>query len=238
MKLLIYAIALFGGLLLSSCSNEFDESVYSCNKTVNHWVVENLPQIKKMTRSEWKQLPIEVSSATYVAFTPEQKFAFWKEKFQEIKTLPWQKEEIEHIEKAEDFFYNNPCLWATEEMTDEDLDRVDLFCYKWSKYAEEHLKWNKIIIYSILGTGYTPTDTQGTIVLKTTKSIKSVPLPGGNLEIGNGGETELWDCNCNINSAISCALAGPPCEKASCNYNGRSCGWFWSQPCNGRCGGL
>lgn len=57
-------------------------------------------------------------------------------------------------------------------MTDEDLDRVDLFCYKWSKYAEEHLKWNKIILYSILGTDYTPTDTHGTIVLKTTKSIK------------------------------------------------------------------
>lgn len=76
--------------------------------------MKNLPQIKKMTRTEWKQLPVEVSSATYAAFTPEQKFAFWKEKFKELKTLPWQKKEIEHIEKAEDFFYSNPCLCATE----------------------------------------------------------------------------------------------------------------------------
>lgn len=228
---------LMNGMLFASCDNDSDESVYSCNKTINSWVKENLPQIRKMTRTEWKELPVEVGSASYVAFTSEQKSTFWKEKIQEVKSLPWNQEELNHLEKLEDFIDKNSFIYESDNLTDEEADKLELFCYQWSKYAEEHLHWSKNVIHSILMTGYSPIDTKGNLETKKQRALKSSIVPG---EITVGGGISIGfkrDCNCNIDCLMSC-MGDLPCEQSVCENLLRGCGWLLCQSCDGRCGGM
>lgn len=188
-----------------------------------------------MSRSDWKKLPIQYSTATYVAFTKEQKKRFWKEKFEELKALPWNQAEINHLDKAEEFIMANPFIFSAEKMTMEEMDKLELFCYKWCKYAEKYLKWDKQVAYSILATGYTPINTKGTIDTskvsseKTTKGIDIGYLP-------NRPGT-LQSCNCNLNCAMGCFPNNVLCENIPCKDDVHGCGWVLVQSCNGRCGG-
>lgn len=53
-----------------------------------------------MNRSDWKKINQEYSLAAYRAFTPNQKLAFWKDKFNEISQMQWTAKEKLHIAKT------------------------------------------------------------------------------------------------------------------------------------------
>ena len=69
----IFALILFMSLGLSSCDNEV---VYSCDKTINAWIHENLSDIRTMSRSEWNSLEEDIKIPVYRAFTTQQREFF------------------------------------------------------------------------------------------------------------------------------------------------------------------
>lgn len=85
-------------ILLQSCT-QTDELMFSCDKGIDNWVKDNISDIQEMSRAEWNKLSYSEQIAVFRAFTPEKKFAFWAEKFEELKQLPWTPAELAHIER-------------------------------------------------------------------------------------------------------------------------------------------
>lgn len=222
--------------VFSSCSqDQGGEQRYSCSNLVDSWVKANMDDIRGMDRDSWENLPVQVSVAAYRAFTPNQKILFWQQKFKEVKKLPWNKQELQHIEKAENFLNANKNLFYSEKASNTDLDKIDTFFYLWQKYAEEVLKWDEAVIYSIVVSGYSVIDTKGTLKIKNQLVLNGGGSSSGGNNHSSGGGLE---CNCKKDHVLACAPAGPYCEESDCVETNRGCGWFFVADCNGRCGGL
>jgi len=225
---LLLATALLLGL--ASCSQD-DTEIYSCNKEVNDWVTSNLEEIHLMKRSQWKELKPETSIPVYRAFLPSQKLCFWKEKFEEVKKLDWTDAELEHIKKVEDFMYAHTRFFDGEELDDEDLDELDAFFYGWSMEGKNQFNWSDAVPYAIACTGYTMTDTDGTLDMDES-DVNAVSLKSSSKESS---------CNCNRKSLFSC-IADPlgTCEKSIsyCQGTDSGCGFLFAYKCDGTCGGI
>lgn len=57
--------------VLYSCETDNDLQAYSCDKTINKWVSDNIPLIRTMNRNDWNNVDEERKRATYRAFTQE-----------------------------------------------------------------------------------------------------------------------------------------------------------------------
>ncbi|WP_297251054.1 bacteriocin fulvocin C-related protein [uncultured Prevotella sp.] len=212
-------------IALCAC-NQDDERVYSCDKTINKWVSNHLAEIHQMDRNDWLKTNQSISRAVYSAFTPNQKLSFWKEKFIELKNIAWSEEELAHIKKVESFVLTNKDLFEDTKLTDDQLDVLDSFFYKWVKEAENNLGWDKAMCIAIAGSGNTVINRKGELRALPTNS-------GGNVM---SASTEAG-CNCNT-SVLSdfCGVAGPGgCEDTNCDGSDFGCGWIWVQDCNGTC---
>ena len=234
-KNIIYYVLLTGISALcslTSCSGD-DEQVYSCDKQVNTWVKANASSLQTMTREQWKGLSERVNIPVYRAFSPEQKYTFWKEKISELRTLPWSAKELEHIMRLDTFLNNNKSLFSNEKMSDEEKDDLDVFSYKWIDYAEKELGWSKELIYAIVATGSEVKDTKGTLRTRkrSSKAIaKLTPLAESN--------TSQSECHCNTESLVSRFLTGFYCEYAKCETTNDGCGFLTLYKCDGTCGGF
>lgn len=228
------------------CSND-EEVVYSCNSSVDEWTKEHLSEIRKMTRSEWKQLPSDVNIAAYRAFTPEQKFSFWMDKFEEVKNLPWTAEEQAHIAKAEAFIKTRSHLFSDEAPSEESLNEVELFFYRWMKEAETSLKWDKSVVYAIAASGNSMTISRRSFRSSSTDSvavqadlIEPSPdvtiTPGINRPGGGTGKTK--NCNCSTSSIFTCLGENADCRNVDCDDSVRGCGFIWLAQCDGLCQGI
>ncbi|MBQ9163992.1 MAG: bacteriocin fulvocin C-related protein [Bacteroidaceae bacterium] len=224
-------LALFSHLLLISCSQ--DDEIYSCDEDIDKWVKENKSFIQTLNRSQWYELSYDVLHASYIAFTQSQKIEFWKEKFEEVKMLDWSKDELDHIQKAEDNIMNNRQYFRDDKLSDKELDEIESFYVKWMKAGEKNFGWTKQTAMAIVGTGYKMLDKEGNLLIPQRKdNIMSVPFMRTAKEV---------DCNCNIGSVFTC-FADPlgSCEvsKSGCSASVRGCGVMWVSPCNGTCGGI
>lgn len=228
-KNIVKLMALCMPVVLQSCSQE--EGYYSCDKEANNWVRENKEYIQTLTRAQWYTLDYKVSQASYIAFTPSQKTAFWKEKLEEVKSLDWSEEELVHIEKAEDYVMSNPQYFRDEKLTDEELDEIESYFVKWVRYGRKKFGWSKQTAMAIVGTGYKMLDKKGTILLpKRSSGVMSVAVMS---------TKEESDCNCNQSSFVTCVLDPfGGCESAKCRETNNECGMLLVYPCNGRCGGV
>lgn len=207
------------GFIMCGCSA--DEPKYSCNPEVNKWVEDHLDEIHSMTRAEWLECDAEISTSIYRAFTPKQRTNFWREKFQELKTLEWTKVELCHIREVEDFFENHLSWFYDDSLTDQQFDEAELFVYKWSERAKREFGWSDHLIGMMIASGDRLLDTEGTSY-QTNASAGNVLLSSDE------------SCNCNRNSSVTCSW-NVTCEKASCNDLSKGCGFFLLYECNGRC---
>lgn len=226
-RLFLFLMAVFASITFVACSQD-DDVVYSCDKSVDSWVKEHLPEIRSMTRSEWMELPASVDRAAYVAFTPEQKLAFWRDKFAEVLAMSsWSEAEVAHIRKAANFIETHVDIFADGGLTSSEEDELDTFFYKWKKYGQEQLGWDKEVAYYIAASG--------------------LPMP----ERGNDGNVtpttkgsdhfEVYDptsssCDCNLNHDFcwGSSMSGS-CHNSDCDDSTIGCGWVWLQDCNGEC---
>lgn len=212
---------------LTSCSQNYDEA-YSCNEQVDRIVKSNLSKIHLMTRSEWKKLGTDLNVAVFRAFTPEQKVKFWKEKFAEVKALGWSNAEMKHIIKAEQFVDAHSTMFKSFPVSDEVLDEIETFFYKWTNDAKEKFGWDKKIAYSIAATGLAVKNRNGDLIVPS-KNRGNPSLI--NLSLDS-------ECHCNTTSSISCFPNTLFCEKSTCRETSSGCGWVWVSECDGLCGGI
>lgn len=212
-------------LFMSSCT---EDAVYSCDPNIDLWVNENIAEIQCMTRSQWLELDENLNMAAYRAFTPKQRILFWQERFDEIKILPWSEKEYKHIIAAEEFINNHLDYFYSDRLSDIQYDELNLFFYKWSKYAYEELLWDKKIVNAILSSGGKMINVKGDILTSQNMETKSIAVLTYSAEP---------TCNCNPDYFLACAPnADSECNiKKACHLETHSCGLFLLLDCNGLC---
>lgn len=231
MNYIYYKVLLLGFMMLFfSCSNEYDYK-FSCDKETNVWVKNNINTIQNLERNDWKNYPTSVSTAMYRAFTGEQKIAFWQDKLHEIKTLPWNADELKHIELVDDFINSHQDLFYVDELTDEQENQLDSFFYKWFLDAEKKLQWNRKLVYAIVCSGYSLANTEGDLLLYNESNMDD----NSSIEFLAALENSIPDCNCKKDHVLACFPGPDECQSTDCDQKG-GCGWLYMQTCTGKCG--
>ena len=222
-------------LLLSigffSCSQ--DDEVFSCDKSVNAWVKENLAEIVQMERPQWLNMGnINYQRAAYRAFTTEQKQALWIGKIQEVLKLDWTEQETKHIEYMLDFVTENLNIFQ-EKINQEDRDEFEIEMYKLNEYAVEELGWKPELLYAIINTPQSINSDKQVIFVTS-----SAPL------LKNSGESNDCDCNSALplleegSSGIwfACHTLFNQCQVGTgCEETTWGCGGLWLYKCDGLC---
>ena len=211
-------------ICLCSCEQE---TVYSCNASVDEWVHENLSDIQVMTRSEWNNLEEELKIPAYRAFTFQQRIDFWNERCTEMLSLEWSDEEKEHITLLLNFINEHTnFLNGYSSMSDEEKNVFDLFFYQWRDKARTDFNWSDNLLRAVLASGNKLLDTKGTLLINQ-----------GNNRTSLLSDSES-DCNCS-QSSDWCTPPGWDCEDVSwCEEDTWGCGTILAYDCDGRCGGI
>ncbi|MGG6545368.1 UNVERIFIED_CONTAM: bacteriocin fulvocin C-related protein [Prevotella sp. 15_C9] len=233
MKKIIFILGIITPMVFGACSQD-DEQIYSCDKYTDNWAKANLSELQVMNRESWLQLPERVNLAAFRAMLPSKKVLFWKQKFEEVKKLKWTNLELQHIQKAENFLITNKKWIFAKKLSNEDLDKIDSFFYSWQKYAKEKLNWDQAVIYGIVGTGYPMMDKEGTLKINKEKRLSMADNLQENDEIGGNS----IECHCKEDHVLACfPLTQMYCEKSHCDKTNTGCGWLFTAPCDGTCGG-
>ncbi len=224
---------LFGVLglmaLITSCSQS-EEIFYSCDKTQDEWVKENLSEIRQMTRSEWLQVDKSMADPIYRAFTPQQRIDFWRERFDEIMELPWNDAELAHIQSLVDFMNSNLHIFQGD-LSVEEEDAMDLFAYKWLQYAVEELDWEEKVGLTIMMSGDKLKNTRGDIE-ETSIGLYSRAA----LSTRSENSPQKDDCECNSAPwRIDECFPSRTCYKEDCKFLDSGCGIFKQKSCDGLC---
>lgn len=251
MKKLIYFFLL---LLAVSCSQDADH-VYSCNPQINKSVAENLLEIRKISRKDWSALNEIYKKAVFRAMTTKQKVQLWKDKFEELKKLKWNKQEWQHIQKAL-LFLNQHSDWYSQELSDSQLDELDIFAYKWCQYGTEELGWTDNLCKAILCSPNRVLNKKGDLAMVHTfkkantlngkfrivyyNDIDTIdggidPREGGNADIDTMEINKIPECECSVNNWNLCGLTGQACEYRKCSATTIGCGPFGLSTCSGMC---
>ena len=225
-------LALALPFVASSCTQE--EEMYSCNPEVDNWVKENKDLIRRMTRSQWCELDYQVSTASYTAFTQSQKIDFWMEKLEEVKKLDWATEELAHIQKVEDFISTHPEFFGDEKLSEKELDDVETYFVKWTKYGKRHFGWSNKTAMAIVCTGFKMIDKNGNMQIPQNGTRSRMTA---NAVMSSSVE---FNCNCNKDSYFTCIMDPlGSCDDSSCKWDGRDgCGFLMLEECDGTCGGI
>lgn len=219
MKKVGFVMLAITSLFFFSCEAE-EPQVYSCDKNLDEWAHRNLSEIKSMKRSDWNLLEEDYKRAAYAAFTQEQRVALWLEKIEQVLTLDWSDEEVEHILELKDFILSHQNWFHGKELTEVQANEVELFGYEWMTKGEENLGWDKKLIYALIGSANNLVDKSGLLEVQTRKRMISY-------------QESKCDCNQKYDFCITTHCEDSPCEEAS-----GGCGWFLMGACNGTCGGL
>lgn len=245
MKHLTLFLCTFWYVSFAGCTQDDTPPVYSCDEKVDAWVKANLSQIRTLTRSDWKKLPMGVDLAVYRAFSSTQQKEFWQDKFKEVKLLPWSSAEKAHIKKAEQFLLLHNDYFEVEELSTEQLDVLDTFFYKWTQDGINHLGWKPEIAYSIAASGRSLINTKGElesrpdsispILRSSLETIEPFPIN----PTKPGGSTDFEQlCHCKVNNLFACFPTVDECIKGKCNSKARGCGWVLFEDCDGLCNGM
>ena len=204
---------------LVSCSNE-DDLAFSCDKTIDTWAKENLTFIRSMDRNDWKTLTPAKKKAAYIAFTKEQRIAFWKDKLTEVMKLEWSEQERNHIKLVYDFVVEHSDFFGDESLTDEQANITDLFFYKWEEVAQTKFGWDKETIGSIIASGE-----------DVTKMKHQTRI------IDNLYEEAYREnnCNCSLKSDWCSVTGTSTCEDVACEQTFKGCGTILLYDCTGQC---
>lgn len=217
-RILVLLFIVVAFTAVTSCSEDYELNSYSCNKSINNWVKDHLSDIRNMSREEWISLEDSLKISVYRAFTQQQRLSFWKDKFNNIKSLDWSKEELLHIEKAESFLEDHYEFLSNEMLSDNQLDELELFGYKWVHDGERLFGWPLSLGIQMIGSGEDIHNKTDTIVYRK-------PVPPLN-------------CHCHLGNSIfhTCGLSNG-CYGSNCIESGSSvgCGVFLSETCDGIC---
>ena len=221
-NLFLCAMFVFASL---SCQQE--ELLYSCDKQVDSWVKSNLTYVKGMDRIEWESVDEDFKKGCYMAFSPQQRQQLWLGKLNEALLLDWSTEEKAHINVLINFIQTHLfCFDFVRQKTDEEIEEIEVFAYKWMKKAELQLDWNRKVIGGLVAMPHTIINKEGTLKRTFSQSYKSVKT-----------RTEA-ECNCSKSSNWCSIDISVECLDASCDVTDGGCGFLWLYDCDGRCYGI
>ena len=215
-------------LFLTSCTQ--DEITYSCNPEINEWTKSHLSEITQMSRNSWlKQRDHGYKMAIYAAFTPQQKFTFWKEKIAEVIELDWNSDEKKHILSLNSYIEEHRELFNTKTFDEDSFDR---YMYLWFETAKEKFKWSNETLFAMVVSGEIMTDKTGTLKIR-----EANPFTRNRTKVNS-------ECDCNqsddwCQSRVNNLPPNYPtiiadCSQESCELKS-GCGVLFLKECNGIC---
>lgn len=216
-KQIVYVFILLSSLALFSC--EQNDEVYSCDPSVDSWVKQNLKEIQKMSRQEWLNTDENFSKAIYAAFTPEQKYDFWKDKITDVLTLNWNEREKRHIEKLIFFLDEHRSIFWTGVN-----EEIELFAYKWTEYGSQELSWDVDVLYAIAFSGNEMIDKSGNLLKTQSNKVRLKK------------QSESYNCDCHKGSLFTCTALEYCEQDNNCDVVVNDCGFLWAFNCDGTCG--
>lgn len=118
------------------------------------------------------------------------------------------------------------CFDFVRQKTDEEIEEIEVFAYKWMKKAELQLDWNRKVIGGLVAMPHTIINKEGTLKRTFSQPYKSVKT-----------RTEA-ECNCSKSSNWCSIDISVECLDASCDVTDGGCGFLWLYDCDGRCYGI
>ena len=118
-----------------------DETCYSCDKEINSWAKENLESLKTMNRSELVILSSGKQRAAFRTFTPQKRKQLWLDKFKQIESLNFSKEELNHL-KIMGKFLND------YDFSNELTKKQEEFLNSWFEEGKLNFEWTPYFLIS------------------------------------------------------------------------------------------
>lgn len=220
-------------IIVSFCSCQQDEIIYSCDPQINDFIRSNISEIQEMSRMDFLRVDRDLQPAIFSAFTVDQKQSIWLQKFQEVLSLNWSNKERLHIEKLVRFVSEKHCFENPEFYE----DSISIFSYKWVKYARMELKWTDQTIYNMVyDPGTVIKNEKNELVLLERNIIgrKSMGVVDRIKSRDENTPPPTVKCTCNV-SANDCGSTGiMTCKKWNCSAI-RGCGFIGLEVCDGGC---
>ncbi len=175
-----------------------------------------------MNRSELVTLSSGKQKAAFRTFTPEKRKQLWFAKFNQIKSLNFSKEELNHLKIFEKFL-------KKYDFSNELTKKQEEFLNSWFEKGKLNFEWTPYFLVS----GFAMLNEDAVLSKKEFKkahpeiSLKFDPSPIG---------PDSGDCDCRWD--ITCQLAQlGECSDTACEEVPFSCGWLTMQTCTGDCSG-
>lgn len=205
------------------------KKTYSCDPTINEWVVEHRDFIQQYGRGDLLKFGPEKLKAALIACTVEQKRIFWNNKLQHVIDLKiWNDAEIAHLNALKKQIKTDV---FTEEFHQNEQKTGDFvkFEKQWIKTGISQFGWSEKLISAILNSGYDLLDKDGDLDLSTVVPEARVKL----------FRTESCSCTTRDSQINGCPIKkGFPLncvQKSTCSTDGTGCGTFQVFPCDGDC---
>ncbi len=211
-------------LLFNGCNKKEVNELFSCDASINQWVIENRSELMQTERKDLVKYPLEHQRAIFRALTDKRKAELWEEKLLLLSNYQYYNEtcvllinEISAIMTENRFSQINPVL-------------MDSIVNKIWTIQRESLQ-GSITIYIDFGTFFTHAEFSRYISMMTDEeemgsNKNDVPLaPPGPKK----------DCNCKWQ--LSCTIIGAECVEGldDCIETEFGCGFLYLFDCNGRC---
>lgn len=205
-----------------------DETCYSCDKEIDSWAKENFESLKIMNRNQLVVLSSGKQRAAFRTFTPEKRKQLWVDKFKQIKSLNFSKDELDHLKIIEKFL--NKYDFSKELTYDQEL-----FLNSWFEEGKLNFGWTPYFLVSAFAM------LNEDAVLNKKEFLNKFPTQLSREypeETDDGSGASITDeCDCRWD--LTCELAGMgKCSNDSCEDTSFGCGWLLMQSCTNDCSSL
>lgn len=178
-----------------------------------------------MKREEWLKLEESKKKPAYSAFTPNEKYDFWMEKFNETILLNWSDSEKKHITKLKKWIEENPQIFDNMSYESNLLNEFERFTYIWMEDGKTNFGWSKEVIRSIVYTGNKVVDINGKVQITIKRNVR--------FKVGEEADPKKNYCDCTNSSDCTNTLT---CVEKNVTCTGRNaCGLFGIFKCDGLC---
>lgn len=223
-KISIILSLLILGTVFYSCKKD-DVKTYSCNPKVDNWVKQNIQNIENISYDDLVTYKLEYQKGIFQAASPDQRYAYWKEKLKRILSLDWNKDEIAFISKLNDSINSS---WYEDDIDTNEFNNIDLFLQNWKNEGLNSLNFPIEILHAIAGRIDYDVDPVNPQKLMGT----NFSTYGGGVFYG-GGVSATKDCECSKKADFCTSTL--ECKSAECEETAHGCGWVWTYKCTGNC---
>lgn len=175
-----------------------------------------------MNRNELVVLSSRKQRVAFRTFTPEKRKQLWIDKFKQIKSLNFSKDEFDHLKIIEKFLNKYD---FSKELTEDQ----ELFLNSWFEEGKLNFKWTSYFLVSAFS------KLNNNAVLNKIEFQEEFPTLLASTDYeeevddgSGGGYTD--DCDCRWD--LTCELSGlGKCSDNGCEDTIFGCGWLGMQSC-------